>query len=329
MLEEFITHIENHFPNLLEERFLIACSGGIDSMVLVDLCARANLHFALAHCNFRLRGSESDGDEKLVRETAQKEDIRFYVTHFDTIGYMNEKKVSLQVATRELRYAWFAEIMHENGIDNLITGHHADDNLETFLINLSRGTGIDGLTGIPEKTETISRPLLRFSRNDILQYAKSENIQWREDSTNAETKYVRNNIRHRIVPLLKELNSNFLTNFQNTQDYLGQTAKIADNHIEQVRNTYFKNEGDRTRISVLGLSQLKPLKGYLYGLFKSYGFTEWDDVENLLTAMSGKEVFSETHRLIKDRDNLLLVKRNHTDENQYEIKENQHSIDVP
>ena len=120
--------------------------------------------------------------------------------HFDTLGYINQNKLSLQVAARELRYAWFAELMKEKGYKTLVTAHHGDDNLETFLINLSRGTGIEGLTGIPEKTESISRPLLLFSKETILAYAKQEKLEWREDRTNAETKYLRNKIRHHIVP---------------------------------------------------------------------------------------------------------------------------------
>lgn len=329
MLEVFKIHIDTKFPELLQTHFILAVSGGIDSMVLTDLCARCGMDFALAHCNFRLRGADSEGDEQFVSDIAKKLNKKNYITHFDTICYVNKYKVSVQMAARELRYAWFAEIMRKNNIETLVTAHHADDNLETFMINLSRGSGIDGLTGIPEKTDTIARPLLAFSREQIQAYAHDEKIHWREDSSNANTKYLRNNIRHQILPQLKALNPNFLDNFQKTQDYLMQTAAIADDHIRQLKVAIFEKEQQMIRIPVAALSDLKPLQGYLYGLFNEYGFTEWNDVENLVTAMSGKEVRSESHRLVKDRDFLLLTEMTSTENRSYQIPENQVGIDKP
>ncbi len=257
------------------------------------------------------------------------------------MGYVDKHKVSVQMAARELRYAWFAEIMQKNGIKTLVTAHHADDNLETFLINLSRGTGIEGLIGIPEKKDNIARPLLPFSREQIEAYAHDNNIHWREDSSNSDTKYLRNNIRHRILPLLKALNPNFSGNFKNTQNYLSQTAAIADNHINQLRAAIFKKheryvtkeknerKSEIVKIPITALSDLKPLQGYLYGLFNAYGFTEWNDVENLLTAMSGKEVRSQTHRLVKDRDFILLTEIKLNENHTYPIQENHSEIEKP
>jgi tRNA(Ile)-lysidine synthase len=233
------------------------------------------------------------------------------------------------MAARELRYAWFAEIMQKNGFKTLVTAHHADDDLETFLINLSRGTGIEGLTGIPEKTDSIARPLLAFSKEQINAYADGENIQWREDRSNADTKYLRNNIRHRILPLFKELNPSFLENFRETQHYLAQTAAIADDGIRQIRGEIFLQEGKTLKIPVRALKKLKPSQGYLYGLFKEYGFTEWNDVEHLLQAMSGKEVRSKTHRLVKDRDFLLLAEIKAVESGAYEIWEHETEIEKP
>ncbi|WP_373518630.1 tRNA lysidine(34) synthetase TilS, partial [Pricia sp.] len=243
MLRSFKTHIETKFPELLKTPFLLASSGGIDSMVLTDLCSRCGMDFALAHCNFRLRGTDSDADEEFVAETANRLNKKKYITHFYTMDYVYEHKVSVQMAARSLRYTWFAGLMQKTGIKTLVTAHHADDNLETFLINLSRGTGIEGLTGIPEKTDSISRPLLAFSREQIETYAHDENIEWREDSSNADTKYLRNNIRHQILPLLKALNPNFLENFRKTQTYLVQTASIAADHILGLKEAIFREEG--------------------------------------------------------------------------------------
>lgn len=329
VLTEFKKHIEKQFPCLREKPFLLACSGGIDSVVLTHLCAEAGLAFELAHCNFRLRGAASEGDEQFVRELAIDYNKKIYVTHFETEEYITKNKVSLQMGARELRYDWFAEIMKKNAITTLVTAHHADDNLETFLINLSRGTGIDGLTGIPEKTDTIARPLLRFSREQILAYAGAHNLTWREDSSNADTKYLRNKIRHYIVPSLKELSPTFLNNFQKTQGYLFQTAEIVESQIKQLKNGLFEENGDVVRIPITPFVDLAPIDAYIYLLFKEYGFTEWDDVRNLLSAISGKEVRSRTHRLVKDRDFLLLTKIGDIDNDIYHIKEGQKEVKEP
>jgi tRNA(Ile)-lysidine synthase len=196
--------------------------------------------------------------------------------------------------------------MEVHHIKTLVTAHQADDSLETFLINLSRGTGIEGLTGIPSHTSSISRPLLQFSRAEIDAYADEHNLYWREDASNENTKYVRNNIRHNIIPKLKELNPNFLGNFLKTQEYLGQTLAITSNHIGHLRNQLFTKDGKMEKVEVASLLALNPIKAYLFHFFREYGFTQWDDIYGLLNANSGKEVHSNTHRLLKDRDFLFL-----------------------
>ncbi|PCJ94939.1 MAG: tRNA lysidine(34) synthetase TilS [Flavobacteriaceae bacterium] len=329
MLKEFKQHIESRFPELKEKKFLLACSAGVDSVVLAHLCAAADLDFAIAHCNFKLRGIESEGDEKFVENLAKNLHKEYFITHFNTKEYIERTKSSLQVAARDLRYKWFKELMKKKGYAKLLTAHHADDNLETFLINLSRGTGIDGLTGIPSNTTVIARPLLKFSRKKILVYAQAEKIIWREDSSNQDTKYVRNKIRHQIVPLLKELHPTFLDNFEMTQNFLGQTAAISRNQINQLRENLFKEEGGVIRIEISQLQKLNPIEGYLHGLFREYGFTEWNDVMGLLSGMSGKEVYSNTHRLLKDREFLLLQEIRLVSDEIYEIKEGTVDISTP
>jgi len=329
VLFEFKENIQKHFPELLQEKFLLACSGGLDSVVLTQLCSQCEMDFAIAHCNFKLRGNDSDADEVFVRNLASSLNKEFIVTHFDTKSYAAKHKMSVQMAARELRYQWFEDLMLENTIKTLVTAHHADDNLETFIINLSRGTGIKGLIGIPSRTETILRPLLLFSRDQILAFAKSGNIEWREDISNEETKYLRNKIRHQIVPLLKELHPTFLDNFSTTQKYLSQTEAISENHLHHIKESLFVIDGDINRIRIDSLSNLKPLDAYIYGLFREYGFTEWEDVRSLLTAMSGKEVHSRTHRLVKDRDFLLLTQNTVLNEHSYQIKESVTQIHTP
>jgi tRNA(Ile)-lysidine synthase len=329
MLNEFKNHIATNFNNLKEHSFLLACSGGIDSVVLAHLCNELNLNFVVAHCNFNLREDESDLDEQFVRDLALAFNKNIYVTSFDTKTYMDEHKTSLQIAARELRYNWFSEIMKQNLIKTLVTAHHADDSIETFIINLSRGTGIEGLKGIPEKTKTISRPLLVFSRAQILQYAQEHNLEWREDKSNAETKYLRNSIRHKIVPNLKDLHPTFLTNFLQTQKYLNDSFKIVIQEIEKQKAILFIEKDKVVSIEIEKLQALKPFETYLHHLFQPYGFTDALAISKLMETMSGKELHSATHRLLKDREQLLLQEITESASDVYFIKEDRKEIENP
>ena len=205
-MEELLQHhLQSNFPHLKDANLLLAISGGIDSMVMAELFHKLGYNFSIAHCNFQLRGTESFLDQQFVKSFAEKNLIPFYTTIFDTKAFAEDYKLSIQMAARELRYNWFYELAAENAFDYILTAHHSDDNLETFLINLSRGTGIDGLTGIPQQNEKIIRPILLFSRKQIEDFAAENNIEWREDSSNASDKYIRNKIRHDLVPILIRL----------------------------------------------------------------------------------------------------------------------------
>ena len=329
MFEAFKNHIEINFPHLKNKTSLLACSGGVDSMVLAYLFCKLKLPVVLAHCNFKLRGEASDRDEKLVKDFATSSNIKFISTYFDTIGYINQNKVSLQVGARELRYNWFMKLMKEEQLETVVTAHHADDNLETFLINLSRGTGLDGLTGIPEKTETISRPLLPFSRIEILEFAKQHAISWREDASNKETKYLRNQIRHDLVPLLKNLSPSFLENFRKTQFFLNQSADILNDRLYYLKKKLFSLEEESVKVKVENLLDLHPLEGYLYHLFNEYGFTTTKDLVQLTKSDSGKELQSKTHRLLRDREHLILKKIDDAVNKSYLIAEDARLISEP
>ncbi len=307
MLPEFKEHLINNFPDLVGSPFLLACSGGIDSVVLTHLCHSLKLDFELAHCNFHLRGEESNEDEKFVLALAGQLDKKVNLKQFDPVSDMQELKGSVQMVARQLRYTWFRDLMKDNGIGTLVTAHHADDALETFLINLSRGTGLDGLLGMPENLEGVARPLLRFSRNEIEGYAIAQGFSWREDSTNRESKYLRNRIRHEIVPKLKELHPVFLLNFVKTCDHLKGSSEVLGVHIAKLKSRLFTTKKGHIEIDVIALQKLHPLNPYVYALFREYGFREWEDVALLLKAMSGKEIVSGSHRLIKDRGKLLLL----------------------
>jgi tRNA(Ile)-lysidine synthase len=309
VLARFKEHIQKNFPELMNHSFLLACSGGMDSMVLTHLCSQSGLDFTLAHCNFRLRGQESDDDAAFVNEMATALDKRVYMASFDTKSYAQKQGLSIQMAARKLRYQWFKKQLEAQGIPYVVTAHHADDDLETFLINLSRGTGIKGLLGIPEKHEQIRRPLLCFSHNELYHFAGRENLSWREDSSNADTKYLRNKIRKEVVPLLKELHPTFLDNFKMTQNNLEQTYALSKAHLHEVRERLFQEKQGRIKINIAALEKLKPREAYLYGLFHEFGFTDWKSLAHLLSAVSGKSILSDSHLLLKDRSNLWLSGR--------------------
>lgn len=319
MLAAFKDHLNREFPGLESSFLLLACSGGLDSVVLVHLCEALGLRYDIAHCNFGLRAAESDADEQFVEGLSKDLGRPFHVKRFDTLGYVNEHGTSVQVAARELRYSWFREIVRKHHIDMLFTAHHADDSMETFLINLSRGTGLEGLTGIPANTNGIGRPLLPFSRDEILAYARAENLQWREDSSNSDTKYLRNKIRKELVPLLKELHPSFLENFLKTQNYLVGSSALISRYRELLQKRLFRETEGTIRIPVKLLKELNPLADHLHMLFRDYGFKDWEAIEALLTASSGKVVSGKTHRLIRDREDVLLLALQVQDKDTYDF----------
>ena len=307
MLEKFQIHINQNLSFLKENKLLITISGGLDSVVLTHLCYKLKLDIALAHCNFNLRGKESDTDEDFVLQLAKDLNLEVFIENFETETYAKQNKLSTQMAARELRYNWFNELTEQLHFDYILTAHHADDNLETFLINLSRGTGLDGLTGIPEVNNNIVRPLLSFSREDIEKYANENNLKWREDSSNVSKKYLRNQLRLEVIPKLKEINPQLLQNFNKTVAHLQDSRTIIDDRIDSISNKVIKEINTNcVSFNIAEITKLSNPKAYLYELLKDYGFTEWNDVYSLLQAQSGKQIFSKTHRLIKDRDCLLL-----------------------
>jgi len=306
MLSRLQLHIKQNLSFLSGKKLLLAVSGGIDSVVLVQLFNQLGYEIAIAHCNFGLRSEESDGDEQFVRNLVAKDEIPVFVNRFDTKQYALSSKVSIQLAARELRYNWFAEIMQQHGYDYLLTAHHADDSAETFLINFTRGTGIEGLLGIPQQNGNIVRPLLPFTREEIETYAKDNNIQWREDSSNSSDKYLRNKLRHHVLPLLKELNPSFSESFAQTIENLRQTQALATDAAALVYKKVVTVKNGQECIYIPKLLADQNYKAYLYQWLSKYGFTAWDDVYDLVKAQPGKFVLSATHRLLKDREVLIL-----------------------
>ena len=216
MLNRFLSFIKKHALNSEGNKWLLAVSGGMDSMVLLNLCYQAGFNISVAHFNFNLRGEESDADAQFVKDTCYKLKIPYFEKHFGTKEYASEHGISTQMAARDLRYAWFNEVLSEQNLDQLAVAHHAQDNLETVLLNLARGTSISGLRGMLPKSGNIVRPLLSFERSEIENFAKQENIEWREDSSNVSDDYKRNYLRHQVIPAFTELNAGFYSTFQNT-----------------------------------------------------------------------------------------------------------------
>lgn len=309
MKTQFSNHIKSHFSFLKKGKLLVAVSGGLDSVVLTHLLDSLSLNCAIAHCNFKLRAEESDADEAFVIALGKKLNFEVFTQSFNTQAYANENGISIQMAARELRYEWFYDLAKQFDFDAILTAHHANDNLETLLINLTRSTGLEGLLGIPVQNDLIIRPLLPFSRKEIANYAKKHQLQWREDASNAEDKYLRNAIRHHIVPELEKLNPHISNAIQQTQEYLSDSYQLVEDRIELLKNA-LEPDWSNGKLAIKKLKELSNPKSYMYHLLKDYGFTEWDDVVGLLSASSGKQVSSSTHTLLKDRDYLILKSDN-------------------
>ena len=332
MFNRFKIHLQEKFPELRSKKLLLAVSGGVDSMVLYHMLLKLEYNLSLAHCNFNLRGDASDKDEDLIQSEAKQNDTQLHLISFETEVYAQSEKTSIQMAARALRYNWFDGLLKDGGYDFLLTAHHADDNVETFIINLSRGTGLDGFTGIPEKTEKIRRPLLPFSKEDIHNYATNQQINWREDLSNADNKYLRNRIRNELVPILKEINPSFLDSFNTTLNNLQGSKEIVNDRMDQVlENTIDRNEdGSVLAFKIKALLKLATSPSYFFELFNPYGFSQTQDIITLLSSQSGKQVLSKTHRLVKHREQLLLspIQKKDNATSSYQISESDRLVEL-
>ena len=291
----------------VDEKYLLAMSGGIDSRVLFDIMLRLNLKFGVAHAQFGLRGEASEKDEIFVRELCAKHNIPYFTEKFNVPEHMEREGISLQMSARQLRYAWFKTLKDHQLYDYLVTAHHLNDSIETFFINLTRGTGLRGLTGI-DHNENIMRPMRDVGLKEIENFADNNHIIWREDATNAEDHYLRNKIRHHIVPALEELDENFNQSFSNSIEYLKQDAYLISDYIEDLREKLFKRDKNHFRIDISILKEKKNSRAIFY-LFEPYGFKHPKAIEKLLNSQESAEIQSENYRLIKNRGELLLHKK--------------------
>jgi tRNA(Ile)-lysidine synthase len=332
LFERFQQNIKERFNYLttVNSQFVLAVSGGIDSVVMTDLFFRSGFDFVIAHCNFQLREDESIRDELFVRSLGKNYNKKVLVKRFDTRQYAEENKISIQEAARELRYNWFEEILSANGQSYLVTAHNADDNIETMLMFLFRGTGIHGLTGIKpyDKERKLIRPLLFTTRKEILAYAEENNLKWVEDSSNTTDKYTRNFFRHKIIPAVE-------TQFLNTKENLlenikrfKETEQLYTLAVDMHKKTLLEYKGNEIHVPVLKLRKAKPLDTILWEIIKDYNFSahQVDEVKKLFDANNSSYVQSPSHRIIKNRNWLILVPKENKEADNILIEENDKQI---
>lgn len=310
MLESFLTYIRKEKLFDSHQKVLLAVSGGIDSMVMLYLFQKSGYNFSAAHCNFQLRGDESDGDEQFVKDYCDEHNIQLFTTRFETFEYARQEGISIEMAARDLRYSWFNELIADEKFDCLATAHHQDDVIETFFINLSRGTGIRGLSGIKPKFGVIVRPVLFSDRATIRNYAALHQIASREDSSNSDTNIQRNFIRHKIIPMLDEFHPAFRKNIIKTADNLFHTELIFQQKLEEIFADAINCTEWGESIEIEKLKKCRSMRTVLFEMLKEKGFSveQVDDIIHSLDGESGKKFFSSTHRIVKDREVLLLSK---------------------
>jgi tRNA(Ile)-lysidine synthase len=321
MVEEFNKYI---FENKLVkqgDKILLAVSGGIDSMVMAHLFLGLNHKEGIAHCNFCLRGKESDKDEELVRQFAAENNIPFYTTRFETKAYAKEKRLSVQMAARELRYDWFEEIIKTNGFDSVAVAHNLNDNIETLLINLIRGTGLAGMAGIKPLNNNIIRPLLFATRNKIQSYCDKNKIVFREDRSNADTNYTRNKIRHLVIPVFKEINPSVELTLNETAERFSGFNEIVSEYISQLREKITEEKEHIVTFNINLLKNYLNNKAVLFELFKPYGITNAKliDLIKVTGGKTGGQIITDTHRIIKNRKEIIVSDEEYLKETSYTI----------
>lgn len=317
MLNAFQQFIKKNNHCTKNDKVLVALSGGLDSIVLLNLFLKSDYkQIGIAHCNFQLRGEESDADENFIRSLASELDIELFVKSCNADAYAEKNKLTIQEAARDLRYAWFEEISSATSFDRIAIAHHADDQIETFFINLFRSSGIAGLKGMPQKRGKIIRPLLFASRTEIEEFANKNKLEFREDSSNASDKYLRNRIRHHLIPEMQSASPQANSSILKSLHYLQEDARVLNQLLEEKREGLVVPKGENFVMLIDELSKYKPLDVWLYYLLKGFGFMReiTNDLaltlQNDETISSGKIFHSATHQLLIDRKHLILRKKN-------------------
>ncbi|MCX8021005.1 MAG: tRNA lysidine(34) synthetase TilS [Chitinophagaceae bacterium] len=347
LLNRFLEVVKARQLFSVRDRLLLAVSGGVDSVVLCELCRQGGFTFEMAHCNFRLRGEESDRDEHFVRSLGEKYQVPVHVRRFDTAPYAQEKKISVQEAARALRYEWFSRCVEEMkakfcrpdseqfmpGIHvYLVTAHHADDSIETVFMNLFRGTGLHGLTGIPEKNDFIRRPLLCFFKQELADFAREQQLMFVEDSSNASPEYTRNYLRNDWIPAVQQIYPRVKENLYRNIERFRETERLYKLAVGEIKKKLMKKKGEEWHIPVKQLMQFNN-RALIYEIISEFGFTEKqiDEVVKLAEALSGKYIDAPDgkYRIVKHRHWLIMHATREAQASLFVIEENTDSVIFP
>lgn len=319
LLDRFIGFSKSQNLFLPEDQIVVALSGGGDSLALVDLFTRVNQPIVLAHCNFKLRDDESDQDEEFVRKVALVYELPLHITAFETAEYSREKGISIEMAARELRYSWFEKIRVETSGASIAVAHHADDSVETMLINLIRGTGIRGLSGIQPRQGHVIRPLLFTNREELADYLEFRHLEYRNDSSNQDTRFIRNRIRQIILPEFEKINPAIRQIIREEQVLFNQAQRIVDGYTDLKANKLAIEEDDQVKISIRGLLEEEFPETILFAILRPFGF-HGRQIPQILMAtgsVSGKVFTSRTHTLLIDREMMIVTSGHETNTDRY------------
>lgn len=315
--------MENEFKSFLQrenliedgQKILLAVSGGLDSMVMLSLFKKADLNFGVAHCNYQLRGEESDEDERFVKSWCEDRDIQFFAKKFQTLEESKKLRKGIQETARDLRYSWFEEVCREHGYDLIATAHHKNDSIETMIFNLSRGAGISGLKGIDSKKGNVIRPMMFATRQEIRDYASEKKISFREDSSNDSLKYSRNKIRKTIIPQMQELNSSLIETMYKESRVFRESAGLIDKTLSLELSKHLIEEGLIEKLPLNYLKESTYPRLILWKWLGESGFTsaQMDEIINLTESQPGRKIFGEVFTVVKDREYLVLDKSEESD----------------
>lgn len=326
MQQQLLNHIALHSLCKTTDKILLAVSGGIDSMVMLDLFRKAGFMIGVAHCNFQLRGAEADQDEALVSEVCERSGIPVFTVRFNTSRYANEHNLSTQMAARKLRYDFFEQMALEKKYDVIATAHNLNDVFETVLLNLTKGTGFEGITGIPLRTDKIVRPLLFADRKIIEAYARGHEIVWREDASNISDDYQRNFIRNKIVPSLREINPNLENTFQHTLERLRASSAITRKYLEDFRAANSTISNEEIHIAIAAIAGETFPSVILWELIKDHGFNFSQCTDIVNDSSPGRRFISSDFELIVDREVYIIHRRKDSKTTEVLIEGTHHTV---
>ncbi|WBA42015.1 tRNA lysidine(34) synthetase TilS [Hymenobacter canadensis] len=331
MLDQVRRYITEHaLFNLETDTLLVAVSGGQDSVVLAEVLHQLGARFAVAHCHFGLRAEEADADEQFVRKLAKKYEVPYFVEFFQTKAFAEQEGISTQMAARALRYEWFERIRQMQGYNYIATAHHQRDAAETMLLNLTHGTGLAGLHGIPPKNGYLVRPLLSVAKPELFEYLVEHHLIWREDASNDSPVYQRNRLRQEVLPVLRDINPNLDQTLQFTAERVGGAEEIVRRYVQDTAAEAQRIEADATYLDIRLLQKTAATTLVLHELLRPFGFSfpVVKDIVAAFPAEPGRRFESPTHRLVKDREQLVITPRNLTKFGTHQLQAGQEVLKI-